>query len=389
MLSYYLLPKKNNTIQIKPSRTINSINPIKPVISYSLMYYLNDALNNLFTNEEEERNNIKKILNPYEFIFTKIPDSNISISKLNPHSNIFYIVIEIINIFNLLDLFIGKNITSICYSFFYKSVIDCLQMFRNNNNYKDNHIIGDLNDLFNEIYTDVNKYPNIIGALSIDFLFYELQDDVYIDIHKYSQGLTSILHNILIHQAENGACIIKINNIFYKPILDIVFILTSLYDKVYIIKPNASDIMSNDRFIICKKFTKNPLMIQEYLFHLDSLKRSRMEWNQIHSLIDEDIPYYFINKIEESNITIGHQQIEAFDQMMGIMKNKNKEDKLTALKKNNIQKCILWCEKNKISCNKFFENNGNSNSNSNNSNNSSNNSSNGNGNSNSNKNIFL
>ena len=89
-------------------------------------------------------------------------------------------------------------------------------------------------------------------------------------------------------------------------------------------------------------------MIQEYLFHLDSLKRSRMEWNQIHSLIDEDIPYYFINKIEESNITIGHQQIEAFDQMMGIMKNKNKEDKLTALKKNNIQKCILWCEKNKI-----------------------------------------
>ena len=123
MLSYYLLPKKNNTIQIKPSRTINSINPIKPVISYSLMYYLNDALNNLFTNEEEERNNIKKILNPYEFIFTKIPDSNISISKLNPHSNIFYIVIEIINIFNLLELFIGKFITSICYSFFYKSVI--------------------------------------------------------------------------------------------------------------------------------------------------------------------------------------------------------------------------------------------------------------------------
>ena len=37
------------------------------------------------------------------------------------------------------------------------------------------------------------------------------------------------------------------------------------------------------------------------------------------------------------------------------MLSKNKEDKLETLKKNNIQKCVQWCEKYKIPCNKFSE----------------------------------
>ena len=68
-------------------------------------------------------------------------------------------------------------------------------------------------------------------------------------------------------------------------------------------------------------------------------------------------PYYFINKIEESNVSIGFQQIEQIDQILNILKNKNKEDKLENLKKNNIQKCIQWCDKFKIPHNKFVEKN--------------------------------
>ena len=81
-----------------------------------------------------------------------------------------------------------------------------------------------------------------------------------------------------------------------------------------------------------------------------------MEKN-IHSLLLLEMPYYFINKIEESNVSIGFQQIEQIDQILNIIKNKNKEDKLENLKKNNIQKCIQWCEKFKIPHNKFVEKN--------------------------------
>ena len=62
-----------------------------------------------------------------------------------------------------------------------------------------------------------------------------------------------------------------------------------------------------------------------------------------------------MNKLEESCIVIAQQQLEALDQMINILKNKNKDDKMETLKKNNIQKCILWCEKFKIPHNKFIE----------------------------------
>jgi hypothetical protein len=64
---------------------------------------------------------------------------------------------------------------------------------------------------------------------------------------------------------------------------------------------------------------------------------------------------YFINKIEDSNINIGHQQIEHLDLLLHIIKNKNRDDKIDTLKKNNILKCIQWCEKFKIPHNKFVD----------------------------------
>ena len=74
----------------------------------------------------------------------------------------------------------------------------------------------------------------------------------------------------------------------------------------------------------------------------------------ISSLIKNNLPYYFLNKIEDLNIIIGHQQLEYIDQFINIIKNKNKTDKLEMYKKNNIQKCIQWCEKYKIPCNKLL-----------------------------------
>jgi hypothetical protein len=77
--------------------------------------------------------------------------------------------------------------------------------------------------------------------------------------------------------------------------------------------------------------------------------------NNIHSIIENEIPYYFSNKIEEINAVIGQQQLEAYDQIINIFKNKNKDDKIETLKRNHIQKCIQWCEKNQLPHNKFVE----------------------------------
>ena len=55
------------------------------------------------------------------------------------------------------------------------------------------------------------------------------------------------------------------------------------------------------------------------------------------------------------NIIIGQQQLEALNQIICVLKNKNKEEKIETIKKNNILKSVIWCEKFKIPCNKFSE----------------------------------
>jgi hypothetical protein len=132
-----------------------------------------------------------------------------------------------------------------------------------------------------------------------------------------------------------------------------------MYEKIHIIKPNASNVFKNERFIICKNFISDYSKTIENNNTLKILKSIMHECiysgKTISSLINCDLPYYFLNKIEESNIIIGHLQLEYYDQLINLLKNKNKEDRIETFKKTNIQKCIQWCEKHKIPYNKFVD----------------------------------
>ena len=75
----------------------------------------------------------------------------------------------------------------------------------------------------------------------------------------------------------------------------------------------------------------------------------------IVSILDYDIPNYFLSKIDDLNNTIGKQQLESLDLIINLLKNKNKEEKIQTIKKCNIQKSIAWCEKYKMPFNRFSE----------------------------------
>ena len=75
----------------------------------------------------------------------------------------------------------------------------------------------------------------------------------------------------------------------------------------------------------------------------------------IHSIINFEIPYYFLNKIDDINIIIGQQQLETFNQLINLLKSSNKEPNIDVLKKKNIQKSVNWCERYNIPCNKFSD----------------------------------
>lgn len=359
-MSYYTLPKKIADFEFEPALT----DKMKIFISYSLFNYLNVMseqtkkieLSDMFFSSTEDDNVLhflNKVINPYEFIFTKVPNSKLSVSKLKPFSNLFYILMEIVSIFNLLDGFADRNISTFSYGVNSNSVIEFMNMLR-----EDNDDIN-LQSSIDIEYVKKNGYKinEYFREETYDFLYYELDNNCYSD-KNYVIGMIYILCNLLCQQSANGVAIIKIDNIFYKPIVDILYILSTIYDKVYIIKPTIANMITSERYIICKNFIFNSQKAKLYYMYfanLDLLLKTVKDNEHIASILKEEIPYYFVNKLEESNIIIGHQQIEFIDQLISLYKNKNREDKIETLKKNNIQKCIQWCDKFKIPYNKFTD----------------------------------
>ena len=367
-MNYYILPKNNLNADI-----FLFLNPaqVKPFISYSLIYYLNDIYTNLLKLEEPVDTNsitieyINKIVNPFEFIHTNVPGTILSVSKVKPDSTIFFDLMEIFQICNITDILYPKNKINIAnFTPNFTSTNYLLNMLREEN---EDTIINEYFefDILCEKY--IKNTNTLMPKWSIDLLIFEFKDEDYTNTKQYIKNVLLTFYIIVKYQANNGICIIKFDNIFHKVIIDVILMLTGIYEKVYLIKPTISKITKGERYIICKDldfeilhkmniFNQLEEKLKDYLINSYDIQNQSLNINQnIHSFLKNDIPYYFINKIEESNAVIGQQQLESYDQIINIFKNKNKEEKVESLKRNHIQKCIQWCEKNQIPHNKFTD----------------------------------
>ena len=358
-MNYYILSKNNFKIDIFLSTTTT---PIAPYISYSLIYYLRETYTNLLKLEDSieltnEPNgitlkDINQIVNPFEFIHTNVPGTIISVSKVKPDSSLFFDLMDIFQICNIIDVFASKNKINIAnFTPNYTSSNYLLNMLR-----EDNEDIT-INETFN--YNDIcDKYIKETIDTKINILIFEFKEEEYINPKQYIKNVLLTLYIISKYQAHNGISIIKLDGVFYKAIIDVILILTSIYQKVYLIKPNISKITKGERYIICKNFDNEIFNKIKLLDQLEEKVKSFLTNDDniwVDSFIKNEIPYYFLNKIEESNAVIGQQQLESYNQIINIFKNKNKEDKVENLKRTHIQKCIQWCEKNQIPHNKFID----------------------------------
>ena len=154
----------------------------------------------------------------------------------------------------------------------------------------------------------------------------------------------------IIMQKKHGNFVLKIFDIHSKVMIDILYILSSLYNKVYIIKPNTSRYANSEKYIVCKTFKINNSSI-----YLDKIIEIYNNMNSkttyLNSLLSLHINYYFYNKIEEINSIIGQQQIEMINNTLNIIETSNKE-KLEQFRKVNINRSIQWCNKYNVDHNK-------------------------------------
>ena len=347
-MNYYILPKINNTINVNPIDS--SINYCKPYISHSLLNYYNEMRDQIYTICEKDpeaainSGEIIKIVNPYEYIFSKVPGSKFSVSKLKPKTNLFYDFLEVCTILNIFEVYKSSSIKTLHLTRNSSDTIECFEMIREN---YDDEIM---------CYDNINdETVKLIGDNKFDFLFFE--SNIENTANQYMVSLVEFLMVVFRNQAYEGTCVIKVSPVFHKCVVDILYILSSLYERMYILKPSTSNITTFEKYIVCKRFKnreeRNINLRLNYVRLLVFLKK--LDNKYIVSLLDYEIPYYFTMKLDDMNIISGQQQIESLDLALNILKNKNKDDKIETIRKMNIQKAVFWCEKYKIPCNKFSE----------------------------------
>jgi hypothetical protein len=189
---------------------------------------------------------------------------------------------------------------------------------------------------------------NIINEKRYNFIFYETSAANF--GNNYVLELLQCLMVLLKYQAAGGGCIIKLEQMLHKPVIDILYILSCIYDKVSVIKPTTSNIISFDRFIVCKNFLLNDKRKEAYktqYFKIGKFINSYEESdnNNISSILHFEVPYLFLNKIDDINIIFGQQQLEHLNQVINVFKSKNPDEKLVSIKKKSLLTTTNWSER--------------------------------------------
>lgn len=127
--------------------------------------------------------------------------------------------------------------------------------------------------------------------------------------------------------------------------VDIIYLLSSFYQKVYIMKPHSSRYANSEKYLICKNFMHSSCEgFFPYLLNAFT-KMITVESENIHRFINVPISNYFITKLEEFNAIFGQQQIENIYYTISLIDSKNSQEKIDNLIKSHINKCVQWCNK--------------------------------------------
>lgn len=356
-------------------------------ISKSLAKYLNSAKQEI-SEYSGNWDTVKKYTNPYEFIHTNVPHQSYSISKYKPISRAFFKITEIYNSFELLiqpfpiktyHLAEGPGGFIEATAYLRKNKFDkyygMTLIEKKNSNVpgwkksetflkKNPNVFiekgstgnGDLydSDNFKDCFArHQNSFHIITGDGGFDFSSdFNNQED-----QAFRLILTQVMYAIAM-QKFGGTFILKIYDCFLLSTNQLIYLLSSFYNNVYISKPNTSRHANSEKYIICTDFKKtDTTIISEKFFRvLTVLKKIDFDVYSILKILNIPINLYFKNQIAEINAIFGQQQIEniiATTKIVSFREKKN--EKLNQNKLANIQKCINWCIQNNIPHNKVSQ----------------------------------
>ncbi len=383
---YILLPTVNSSI-INNIQCITSEQNPEPVISNSLSFYLYNIKSKIdeYGSEWDE---FRKYTNPYEYINSNVPNKSKCISKYKPLSRSYFKMLELMSAFDLYTPNNGsafesktsklRNSTPIR-SFHLAEgpggFIEALANTRKNQNdvYIGMSLLDDANDTNipawkkSELFLKSN--PNVLiengdtgtGDIlcmrnfkhcvekygsSMELITADGGFDFSNGFNSQEINITKLLYGQICYalslQKHGGSFILKIFDCFMYHTIDLLYILSSFYEEVYITKPNTSRHANSEKYVVCKKFrfTSNSGFIPKLTTCFENVLKST---THIHRFLNCPIALHYINKLEEFNAIFGHQQIDNIQQTIMLIDNRSRNTNIDTYIRANIQKCANWC----------------------------------------------
>lgn len=376
-MNVFLIPKNVNPLtceEVSIQKSVDKENNI--FISETLHKYL-ISIKNQIDKYVEHWDIYKKYTNPYEYIHSLVPEKKMSVSKYKPLSRSFYKFIEICHTFDILpdkdveinsfhlaegpggfieaiihlhpnseDKYIGMTLQSVDLDIpGWKKSNDFLKKNNNiilENGPKKNGDLFEIDNLRHCYAKYKNKFDIITGDGGFDFsINFDNQEE------QSSKLIFAQILYALAMQKTGGCFIIKFFDTFTKISLDMLYILSTYYRSVNIIKPNTSRMANSEKYIVCENYINTDYSVVEkfingYEFFIDKA-------NNINRLINIDLPYYFVNKIEDYNAILGQQQIENINTTINKIINRDStDDNSKELISINVTKCVNWCNRHDI-----------------------------------------
>jgi cap1 methyltransferase len=205
---------------------------------------------------------------------------------------------------------------------------------------------------------DIMSYQNVLGCAnkygaSMDFVTADGGFDFSHDFnHQETQMSSLMLCQVVMAtavQAKGGTFVLKMFDITSKISVQIMYWLSVMYDRVSVIKPYTSRYANSERYIVCQGFRATDGRKEWTVLFMNEFEK--FQTHNTLEFIQDEIPQFYLSRVEECNAILGQQQMNTIAATLNLIRNP-RQDKIEKLRMANIQKCVNWCQRNKMGFNR-------------------------------------